>query len=75
MRSTPTIAAVYFASPYQRTDFRMLGARARDEGAELVVLDCLGYTRSMKAEVVAASRLPVLLARSLAARIAAELVS
>jgi protein AroM len=68
-------AAVYFASPYQPTDFRLLGARARNEGAELVVLDCLGYTRRMKAEVAAASGLPVLLARSLTARVAAELIS
>jgi len=68
-------AAVYFASPYQPADFRLLGTRARDEGADLVVLDCLGYTRRMKAEVAAASGVPVLLVRSLTARIAAELVS
>jgi protein AroM len=66
---------VYFASPYLPTDFSSLGERARDAGTDLIVLDCLGYTRQMKAEVAAASGRPVLLVRSLTARVAAELVS
>ncbi len=74
-RSSGVNARVYFASPYHPTDFRSLSARARDEGATLVVLDCLGYTRGMKDEVVAGARVPVLLVRSLVARVAAELVS
>jgi protein AroM len=67
----PTILV---ASPYAPADFARVGREARASGARLVVLDCLGYTRAMKAAVADASRLPVLLPRSLAARLAAELL-
>jgi protein AroM len=65
---------VLFASPYFETDFEAVGRACRTSGASLVVMDCLGYTLAMKAAVTRASGLPVLLARSLAARLAAELI-
>lgn len=67
-------ATVLSASPYHATDFAAIGRRARDTGAALVVMDCLGYSLAMKSAVAAASGLPVILVRSLVARVAAELV-
>ncbi|WAH95724.1 AroM family protein [Arthrobacter sp. MMS18-M83] len=64
------------ATPYS-TDVASLGVAAkqlRADGAEIIVLDCIGYTARMRSLVVEASGLPVLLARSVAARIAAELL-
>lgn len=64
------------ATPYS-TDLAPLGAAAeqlKGDGAEIIVLDCIGYTAQMRAQVIEASGLPVLLARSVAARIAAELL-
>lgn len=65
---------VLFASPYSTTDFAALGRRARESGAALVVMDCLGYTLAMKDAVVKRSGLPAILARSIVARVAAELL-
>jgi protein AroM len=50
-------------------------ARAlRDRGAQLIVLDCLGYSRRMKQVVARESGLPVVLARTVLARVAGELL-
>lgn len=65
------------ATPYS-TDLAALGTAAqqlRAGGAEIIVLDCIGYTARMRSLVIEVSGLPVLLARSVAARIAAELLS
>jgi len=43
-------------------------------GVDLVVMDCIGYTRAMKAAVRSATRCPVLLAVTTLARVAAEIV-
>jgi protein AroM len=67
-------ASILFASPYAPTDFDAIGRQARDTGAALVVMDCLGYTLAMKRAVVSASGLPAILVRSIAARVAAELL-
>lgn len=67
-------ASVAFASPYTPTDFAAIGRQARDAGAALVVMDCLGYTLAMKQAVASASGLPTILVRSIAARVAAELL-
>lgn len=67
-------ATVLAASPYEETDFEAVGRRARDAGAALVVMDCLGYSLAMKAAVMRGSGLPALLVRTLVARVAAELV-
>ncbi len=68
-------ASIVFASPYAATDFADVGRRARALDASLVVLDCLGYTAAMRHAVAEASGLPTMLARSLLARVAAELVA
>jgi protein AroM len=69
------IAASLFAvSPYAGADFAAVGRRAREAGATLIAMDCLGYTLAMKSAVAASSGLPTILARSLVARVAAELV-
>jgi protein AroM len=67
-------ATVLAASPYHATDFAGIGRRARDAGALLIVMDCLGHSLAMKAAVASASGLPTILVRSLVARVAAELV-
>ena len=46
----------------------------RDWGADLVVLDCLGFDRSMKARAAAIAGVPVILPRTVLARTLAELV-
>ncbi len=64
------------ATPYS-TNLASLGVAAkqlRADGAEIIVLDCIGYTARMRSLVIEASGLPVLLARSVAARVAAELL-
>ena len=63
------------ASPYGPPE--LLQAAAQSLGRndiDLVVMDCLGYTQSMKKSVRACVSQPVLLARSVLGRIAAELV-
>jgi len=67
-------ATLRAASPYVPADFSAFGREARASGATMILLDCLGYTLTMKAQVAASSGLPVLLVRSLAARVAAELL-
>lgn len=62
-------------SPYTTGDD--LGAACRafvDAGVGIVVLDCLGYTMALKRQVREWAGRPVLLARTVLARAAAELV-
>jgi protein AroM len=66
---------VRFASPYAGADFAALGREARAAGAAAILLDCMGYTLATKRLVSEASGLPALLVRSLAARVAAEMLS
>lgn len=73
-RQRGATASVFAASPYTGADFTAIGYQARDVGAGLVVMDCLGYTLAMKAAVASASGLPTMLVRSLVARVAAELL-
>lgn len=67
---------VVSASPYTR-DYEgqlLLAARyLRDVGVEYVVLDCMGYTQRMKDLVRKEAEVPVLLARSIVARMTAEI--
>jgi protein AroM len=63
------------ASPY--TQGRQVAAAAQslvDEGAAAILLHCFGYDLSMKAEVQAVTRRPVILVRSLFAQALAELL-
>ncbi|RWZ46655.1 AroM family protein [Labedella phragmitis] len=62
------------ASPYTDTEERLREA-ARElasGGARLIAMDCFGYTAAMRAAVAAETGLPVVVARSVAARLAAE---
>ncbi|HXJ81830.1 MAG TPA: AroM family protein [Candidatus Methylomirabilis sp.] len=67
----PILAA---ASPYTTDDEVTLAARdLADRGADLILMDCMGYSLAMKARVkAAASGCPVILARSAIARVVAE---
>jgi protein AroM len=67
---------VVAASPYT-ADARgrdQAAAALRDWGADLLVLDCLGFDRSMKARAAAIAGVPVILPRTVLARTLAELV-
>ncbi len=64
------------ASPYgEPEELEMASERLSRDEVDLVVLDCIGYTQAMKQTVRARVNRPVLLARSVLARIAAELIS
>lgn len=63
------------ANPYAgeaERDVADAAKRLTERGAEIVVLDCMGYSASMRAAAAKAVRTPVILARSLVARLAAE---
>ncbi|KZM57211.1 AroM family protein [Aeribacillus composti] len=62
------------ASPYEESDLKGAGARLKEKGADLIVLDCMGYHESHKNEVKQVFDGPVILPRTLIARIAAEYV-
>lgn len=63
------------ASPYDRdADFEQATAVLREEHVDAIVLDCMGYSGEMKREVGQAVEVPVLLSRSVVARVAAEFV-
>ncbi|HEY8348064.1 MAG TPA: AroM family protein [Symbiobacteriaceae bacterium] len=63
-------------SPYgDLSDLREAARRLRETAVEYVVLDCMGYTKAMKDLVRAEVRVPVLLARSIVARLAAEVLA
>lgn len=70
------VPLVACADPYRHDPAPAVAASARRlaaRGAQLVVLDCMGYAESARTAAVAAG-VPVVLARSLVARMAAELV-
>ncbi len=75
-REVAAEVGVFVADPYgppQRLD--AAAEDARSWGAEMVLLDCMGYTEAMKARVAERSGTPVLLARSLVARLVGELLA
>ena len=64
------------ASPYgavEQIDNAALNLNRHD--IDLIVLDCIGYSQAMKSRVRARVDRPVLLARSVVARLASELIS
>jgi protein AroM len=71
-----TEVLVAAASPYTGTEEELAAAAKslQDRGAGIIALDCMGYTEAMRTRVANASGLPVVLARSVAARIAAEVL-
>ncbi|WP_211215793.1 AroM family protein [Microbacterium indicum] len=62
------------SSPYTGTEAELRAASRElaESGARLIALDCFGYTAAMRAAVADETGLPVVVARSVAARIAAE---
>lgn len=74
----PVAGEVYVASasPYDNPGALEAAARVlKDAGVDYVVLDCMGYTQAMKEKVRLATGVPVLLARSIVARLVAEVLS
>ncbi|QUL98258.1 MAG: AroM family protein [Candidatus Fermentithermobacillus carboniphilus] len=64
------------ASPYSSGDDIVRASKAlREWGAQVVVMDCIGYTLGNKAVVKEIVGGPVILARSVVARVLSELVS
>lgn len=66
------------ATPYQAGAEQPVAEAARrlaGRGADAIVLDCMGYTTAMKRAAVAATGLPVLLAREVVARLAGAVMS
>ncbi len=62
-------------SPYDRLEeVEDAARRLREWGAGAVVMDCIGYTLAMKEKVREITGAPVILARSILARVLAELV-
>jgi protein AroM len=63
--------------PYSATQSAYAAAARKfaEAGADVVVLDCMGYTEESRRWSRAGTDLPVLLARSLVARLAAEAVT
>ncbi|KIL49407.1 AroM family protein [Jeotgalibacillus soli] len=62
------------ASPYHESDVEGAARNLKEQGAALIVLDCMGYNEDHKKDAIKGSELPVLLPRTLTARIAAEYV-
>jgi protein AroM len=63
-------------SPYDEDtdDLRRAARHLGETGVDYVVLDCMGYTQEMKDLVRKEAGAPVLLARSVVARLAAEVI-
>ena len=61
------------ASPYDGIEAVAAAARSIPSDADLIVLDCIGYTVEMKERVQALTGKSVLLPRTLAARVVKEL--
>lgn len=64
------------ASPYsgKEEDFRRAATYLKNRGVDLIVLDCIGFTQSIKSIVRETARCPVILPRTLLGRIAGELI-
>lgn len=60
------------ASPYEESDIFGAARKLKERGASMIVLDCIGYNEQHKLDAIKGSGLPVMLPRTLTARIAAE---
>ncbi|MEW6080658.1 MAG: AroM family protein [Bacillota bacterium] len=72
----PGKVVVEAANPYSDTQETMVRAveSLKNQGAGILVMDCMGYTLAMKKVVREVSGLPTVLARSLLARVVAEIL-
>jgi len=71
----PYIKDVYVlsASPYgDPNDIESAAAKLAEKAVDLIVLDCMGYTQSIKNMVQKTAKVPVVLPKMLAARVASE---
>lgn len=74
-RDAAKAVMVFSASPYEGPEKLEASARKlKDWGAHMIVMDCMGYTGGMKNEVRSLTGVPVILARSVVARILRELL-
>lgn len=73
MRKAPVYAAV---SPYDGSDAELTAAAQslKAQGADVIVMDCMGYTERHRAAARQATGLPVLLSNALIARLVAGLL-
>lgn len=64
------------ASPYsgREEDFRRAATYLKEKGVDLIVLDCIGFTLSIKKIFRETAQCPVILPRTLLGRIAGELI-
>lgn len=65
---------VSVANPYENSNIKKAAKYLEKQGVDLIVLDCMGYNESHKQEVREVFDGPVILPRTLVARIAAEYV-
>ncbi|WP_368654009.1 AroM family protein [Ornithinibacillus sp. 4-3] len=63
---------VEVASPYAKSDVEQAAKKLKEKGASLIVLSCMGYNERHKEEAIQGSSLPVLLPKTLIAKIASE---
>ncbi len=65
------------ASPYsgKEEDFRKAARYLKSKGVDLIVLDCIGFTKSIKEIVRDTAQCPVILPRTLLGRIVGELIA
>ncbi|MEN1969820.1 AroM family protein [Lentibacillus sp. N15] len=62
------------ASPYEESDVAGAARALKANGADIIVLDCMGFNEQHKQDAIKGSGLPVILPRTLVARIAKEYV-
>ena len=65
---------VEVASPYEKSDVAGAAQTLKERGADIIVLDCIGFNEQHKQDAINGGRLPVILPRTLIARIAKEYV-
>ncbi len=63
------------ASPYDESDIEAAALELKNQGANVIVLDCMGYHEEHKKRSQKASYLPVILSRTLAASIIKEYIA
>ncbi|AQR78099.1 AroM family protein [Paenibacillus larvae] len=64
------------SSPYTPDKVRFMSAsrELKEKGADLIILDCMGYQEEMRAWVEEASGLPVILSNALMAKLISEMI-
>ncbi|PIC67569.1 AroM family protein [Sporosarcina sp. P21c] len=63
------------ASPYEKSDIAGAARALQEQGVDMIVLDCMGYNEEHKLDAVENSGLPVILPRTLIARVLSEYLS